>query len=140
MEVGISANGRRRIINEITHLDFQIEDWEASHLRVEAYAAGATEQAQGASHATPAPAAASPKRRSHEKNLLDKQREKVIREVSASGLRGLEYCRAVDHRGVVLPLDWIAEGCPRRYERAYQAGRKWQQRIWDEKYRLSGDR
>lgn len=51
-----------------------------------------------------------------------------------AGLKGQKYCATLDSRRVRLPDQWIEEGCPDMYGKAYREPR-WRKRIQDEKSR-----
>ena len=71
------------------------------------------------------------------KSKIDQLREtKIIRELLSLGLKGMDYCRAVDDCQIPTRRDWQREGCPNSYAQAYRHP-KWRKRIQDEKTRLS---
>ncbi len=72
----------------------------------------------------------------------DKYREvrrEVIRRVAAMGVKGEQYCKALDAKQLPTPFSWQKnEGCPETYLAAYwhpdpAARAKWRQRIANEK-------
>jgi hypothetical protein len=70
----------------------------------------------------------------------ESHRRVQVVEVIKAELKGLGYCKALDGRGVRVPLRWREEGCPSTYFAAYKSGEKWRKRIQDEKSRLSTNR
>jgi hypothetical protein len=70
-----------------------------------------------------------------------KFQEIILQIVGGQRLTGIEYCKALDDRGVTTNPRWRHEGCPRSYVEAYTckdrvARAKWKHRIWDEKSRI----
>ena len=61
-------------------------------------------------------------------------RLRVVFGAIQAGLRGAQYCAALDDRRLRLPHQWTEEGCPSTYSLAYQ-DKRWQHRIQDEKSR-----
>jgi hypothetical protein len=70
-----------------------------------------------------------------EESREDRRRGKVIRAAAKVGVRGLAYCRFLDHEEI-HPSSRL-RGCPDTYEAAYKfkknGGFPWRQAIWDEK-------
>jgi len=78
-----------------------------------------------------------PKKRGRRRDVLLEFRRKIIREVSATGVTGPAYAKALDNQKLLPPQQWISnEGCPRSYPEAYRLT-KWQHRINDEKSKYS---
>ena len=65
------------------------------------------------------------------------KRAQVIAELSASGLQGLDYCRAMDKARISVPIEWREDGCPAKYTAAYLNGPRSKKRIQQEKWRNS---
>ena|SRR5438132_5996603 len=74
---------------------------------------------------------------------LAASRREVIQEVAAKGLKGAEYCKALDKISLHTSVHWQKnEGCPKNYLDAYHHAdrklrKKWRDRIANEKYLAS---
>ena len=74
-------------------------------------------------------------RRRKKRKLTD--RERAILAVLRNGeVHSTIYCNALELKKIPPRQEWIDEGCPSTYPRAYKI-KKWRPRIQDEKYRLS---
>lgn len=73
------------------------------------------------------------KRKSHT-TKMQLHKTQVIFGAIQLRLKGQKYCAALDDRKVSLPNQWIEEGCPDTYGKAYKEPR-WRKRIQDEKSR-----
>lgn len=70
------------------------------------------------------------------KSPVNQSREKKIMEkVLPMNWHGLVYCQSIDNLQVPTPKEWQHEGCPPKYQEAYETP-EWRKRIWDEKTRL----
>ena len=78
-------------------------------------------------------------KRPPKKTRADKRHD-TIYGIIQSGLKGREYCKCLDERGVKPPPEWLAEGWPGSYAQAYDAPKvsdrqKWRAKIQKEKTR-----
>jgi len=97
--------------------------------------AGQMTEASGAG-VTPVVAAASgrPSRRRRQEHQCLSKRQKVIRLALRKHLKGMGYCTFLHSHDAKPREDWIRDGCPDSYPKAYHEP-KWQERIHGEKYR-----
>jgi hypothetical protein len=83
----------------------------------------------------------SPKERAPTKKTRSNKRHETIYDIIQSGVRSIEYCQAMDSRKVMPPPEWLLEGWPGSYVKAYKSvgnpsdRDKWQGRIQKEKTR-----
>jgi hypothetical protein len=58
--------------------------------------------------------------RGRPRSVLVAKRREVIQRISATGVTGESYCRAMDARGLSTPFEWCTrEGCPKSYLEAW---------------------
>ena len=64
-------------------------------------------------------------------------RQRRIHALCATGVKGIDYCRALDAARIRPPASWTKPGriCPSKYEAAYQRG--WAKVIQQEKWKAS---
>ena len=64
-----------------------------------------------------------------------RKRERVILGAIQTNLRGRDYCRELDRKGLLGLEAWREDGWPGKYAQAYM-DRRWRKKIQDEKHRF----
>ncbi|MGA2358640.1 MAG: hypothetical protein ABSF66_06545 [Terriglobales bacterium] len=92
-------------------------------------------------HVPPMPASTPPTRTTAKQSTRrskpsEEKRRKIIREIDKLRVKGAKYCTECDNRRLPPRPEWLNDGWPGRYSKAYKDP-KWRKRIQSDKWRMT---